>query len=177
MRQINKFRQICLALGLSLALAMWQHPVVAHGASAWAPPLASPVQLINPYIQASSDYSAGHRGVDFRVSLGQTILAPTTGQVRFAGRVVNRPVVSIRTNLGEIVEFEPACTSLPIGERVVLGQPMASVCQSDADYRQHCSAMRCLHYSLRAENGYLSPLQRTSDLALSVLLPRTGFSF
>ena len=196
MRQIKRFRLIGLALGFSLAIAMWQHPLSAHadaqplsahadaqptepsGAQvAWQPPLSAPLVLVTPYFQPTSDYSAGHRGVDYRVNLSQPVFAPTAAQVWFAGKVVDRSVLSLRTSDGQLLEFEPACTDLRAGTWVKAGQPVASICDADPSYSQHCLMARCMHYSLRTSEGYLSPLIRTAELTPSVLLPRTGFSF
>lgn len=172
-------RLVAGGLGMTLALAFWQQGgSAAHAAEpAWTSPLAAPVFLVRPYLQPNSDYSAGHRGVDYRVSLGQILYSPAAAQVSFAGKVVNRPVVSLRTSAGEIVEFEPACPALPVGSNLQPGDQVATVCEADASYSQHCEKQRCLHYSLRTPLGYLSPLVRTNALAASVLLPRTGYSF
>jgi murein DD-endopeptidase MepM/ murein hydrolase activator NlpD len=135
-------------------------------------PLEQPVHLINPFFQPNSDYSAGHRGIDYRVTLGQTVLAPTHATVWFVGKVVDRSVLSLRTTSGELVAFEPVCTDLQPGDRVAVGQPIARVCAPDSTYRQHCDQQLCLHFSLRTAEGYLSPIVRIGGFSPTVLLPQ-----
>jgi hypothetical protein len=133
-------------------------------------PVASP-QLVRSYLQPTSDYSAGHRGVDYRVSLGDPVVAVTSGTVWFAGKVVNRSVVTLRDSAGNLVEVEPVCPTVTASAVVNLGDPIGRVCDADQNYRSHCEAMRCLHFSYRTPNGYLSPIWVMGQLAPSVLAP------
>lgn len=173
---MNQFRRIRLFSAFALALAMafsWQQ---ASGAKAsapepWTPVLDAPIHLIGPFRQPNSDYSAGHRGVDFKVKLGQSVYSPVTAQVHFNRMIVNRPVLSLATSSGDLIEFEPACSSLPVGTVVSAGQVIANVCSSLNSYVEHCPETNCLHFSLRTKNGYLSPMVRYGALAPSVLLP------
>ena len=136
----------------------------------WESPLKAPIQLINQYRQPNSDYSAGHRGVDYRVAIGEEILAPAAGTIWFAGKVVNRNVLSILTSDGLLAEFEPACTELAKGSPVLSGQAIARVCDAEPSYQEHCQAMRCLHVSLRVNGRYMSPLYPLGQLNPSRLM-------
>ena len=164
-----------MALAFCLAVALWQQGLPARAAD-WQAPLEAPLTLVHPFYLPNGDYSAGHRGVDYQVADGQLILAATAGRVWFVGKVVDRQVLSIKTPSGDLLEFEPVCSDLTKGDQVSIGQPVATVCEADPSYRQHCQ-VTCLHYSLRTALGYLSPLVRTEQLAPSVLLSRTGFDF
>lgn len=137
----------------------------------WRVPLAPPVQLINQYRQPSSDYSAGHRGVDYQVSLGQAVFAPADGLVWFVGRVVDRNIISLKHGTGILTEFEPVCSALTAGDTVAMGEQIGLVCDATTSYRQHCDAARCLHFSMRSDGQYLSPLALIGDLNPSRLLP------
>ena len=107
-----------------LSLALWQQQTSSGSAlstetvgdntsqESWQVPLTAPVHLINPYVQPNSDYSAGHRGIDYRVYEGQSVLAPTDATVWFVGKVVDRGVLSLRTASGDLVAFEPVCSEL-----------------------------------------------------------------
>jgi len=139
-------------------------------ANSWQVPLASPVTLFRPYLQPSSDYSAGHRGVDYRVSLAQPVFATTSGEISYAGKLVNRSLVAIRHGASLISEVEPVCTSLKVGDSVAAGQQIGSVCQPDSSY-SHCQNVRCLHFSLRSNGKYLSPLAFIGGLNPSRLFP------
>lgn len=178
-----------------LSLAMWQQqnaPVsatdtVATGSDqdtgsghstksdqaqvSWQIPLQAPVHLINPYRQPNSDYSAGHRGIDYRVFDGQTVFAPTDAKVWFVGKVVDRSVLTLRTDSGDLVSFEPVCSELRPADRVKNGQSIGAVCAADKSYRQHCDGQLCLHFSLRGPAGYLSPIVRIGSYSPTVLLP------
>lgn len=174
LKKIVATRALALLL---VAAALWQQQQTAAKADAsvanspWQAPLTAPLQLINPYFQPNSDYSAGHRGVDYRVNLGDEIFAPTDATVWFAGKVVDRPVISLRTKSGDLLELEPACSPLAAGDQVSAGQAIAAVCAADLSYRQHCQGQLCLHFSLRTDRGYLSPLVRYGSLSPTVLLP------
>jgi murein DD-endopeptidase MepM/ murein hydrolase activator NlpD len=148
-----------------------ESPSIEVSSLVWRVPLAPPVHLINQFRQPSSDYSAGHRGVDYQVSLGEAVFAPADGLVWFIGRVVNRNVVSLKHGSGILTEFEPVCSTLSPGETVAMGQVIGLVCDANASYRQHCPAARCLHFSLRFEGHYLSPLALIGGLNPSRLLP------
>jgi murein DD-endopeptidase MepM/ murein hydrolase activator NlpD len=123
----------------------------------WAPPLELPVSLVNLYRQPNSDYSAGHRGIDYRVSLGDSVLAPADGHIWYSGKVVNRSLISIKHPDGTLSEFEPVCTDLAKGESVFQGQQIGQVCGADEEYLQHCLSESCLHFSIRIQGAYLSP--------------------
>jgi murein DD-endopeptidase MepM/ murein hydrolase activator NlpD len=175
LRRILVVRAFAAAL---LSLALWQHQSEPGSAEtieppeSWQVPLEQPIHLINPFFQPNSDYSAGHRGIDYRVMLGQRVLSPTDATVWFVGKVVDRSVLSLRTTSGELVAFEPVCTDLRPGERVTVGQTIARVCQPDGNYEQHCDQQLCLHFSLRTADGYLSPIVRIGGYSPTVLLPQ-----
>lgn len=136
----------------------------------WILPV-SPAALMNPYRQPSSDYSAGHRGVDYRVSLGQSVVAPASGQVAFVGKVVNRDLITISHDGGYKTEFEPVCSNLARGASVSIGEQIGEICDADSGYRQHCAQTRCLHFSMRLGGQYLSPLAVIGGMSPSRLLP------
>jgi hypothetical protein len=173
---MNQFRRVKLYGGFALALAMalsWQQvsDAKADEQAPWVATLDAPIHLVRPYLQPNSDYSAGHRGVDFEVSIGQPIYSPVDAEVHFNHFLVNRPVLSLVAESGDLIEFEPACSSLAVGEVVKAGQAIGSVCSALSNYKQHCLEISCLHFSLRTEKGYLSPMVRYGALAPSVLLP------
>jgi murein DD-endopeptidase MepM/ murein hydrolase activator NlpD len=139
----------------------------------WAPPLEPPVNLVNLYRQPNSDYSAGHRGIDYRVEVGQPVLSPADGEVWFSGKVGNRQLISLKHPDGNLTEFEPVCTDLEKGEPVFLGQEIGQVCKADSNYRQHCQEATCLHFSIRQLGEYLSPQVFIGGINPSRLLAQT----
>jgi murein DD-endopeptidase MepM/ murein hydrolase activator NlpD len=159
-----------LAAFLVLALT-WQLPAPSLGNT---PQLTSPVvgsSLINSYRQSETEYSSGHRGVDYEVKLGQGVFAPAVGKVHFVGKVVDRQLISL-AHQGELFSaFEPVCSTLKPGQEVKQGDLIGEVCEADEGYQQHCYQMFCLHFSIRKNGKYLSPLWFTGELAPSRLLP------
>jgi murein DD-endopeptidase MepM/ murein hydrolase activator NlpD len=139
-------------------------------ASAWQLPFASPHRLVRQYLQPNSDYSAGHRGVDFAGSVGDELLAPADGIITVAKQIVNRPIIAIKNGIQIVTELEPACTSLPVGSQVRKGEPIGRVCLAGPDYKQHCAVETCIHFSLRVNGQYLSPLKLIGGLNPSRLI-------
>ena len=141
---------------------------------AWLLPISpdakGQIHLLSPYRQPNSDYSAGHRGVDYRVALGEQIIAPADGIIAFAGQVANRQLMTIKHSEGLVSELEPVCALSPVGTRVELGQLIAHVCNDLPGYIWHCPEV-CLHFSLRSNGRYLSPLALIGGLSPSRLLP------
>ena len=150
-------------------MAILATPKTSQAEPSWQVPVAKPV-LERHFLQPSSDYSAGHRGVDYLVKQGQSVFAPADGAVRFAGRVVNRGVMTLEHGSTLLASFEPVCPLLPVGSLVERGDEIATICD-EPDYENHCGVRICLHFSLRKESGYLSPLVTIGGLSPSRLLP------
>ena len=176
-RVMHPLKKATIARAMALALvsvAMWQYQSgqsLASPTQQWSAPLDAPLQLVNPFYQPNSDYSAGHRGVDYLVRPGQQVLAPTDAVVWFSGLVVDRSVLSLRTASGDLLAFEPVCGRFDVGQSVKRGDVIGHLCEAKANYRQHCEGQLCMHFSLRTPNGYLSPLVRWGALSPTVLLP------
>jgi murein DD-endopeptidase MepM/ murein hydrolase activator NlpD len=148
----------------------WQLPPVGQPA-AWQLPLMGQATLVRPYLQPSSDYSAGHRGVDYQVAAGSTLVSPADGVVSFAGNLVNRSLIAIKHEGGFVSEIEPACPIVGLGEVVKSGQAIAQVCSAGSTYQQHCQKVTCIHFSLRLNGLYLSPLAVIGGLNPTRLFP------
>jgi murein DD-endopeptidase MepM/ murein hydrolase activator NlpD len=138
----------------------------------WRVPVDNPA-LMRDFLQPSADWSAGHRGVDYLVTEGDTVFAPHSGTVRFSGNLVNRSVVSIAHENGLISTLEPVCGTVLKGEKVSAGQQIGSVCEGEA-YFSHCGVKLCLHFGIKTESGYLSPLYKLGELSPSRLKPWDG---
>lgn len=138
----------------------------------WRVPVNNPA-LVRDFLQPSTDWSSGHRGVDYLVAEGDSVFAPSAGVIRFTGRLVNRSVVSITHENGLVSTVEPVCGHLAKGVKVSTGQQIGSVCMS-AGYFSHCGSKLCLHFGIKTESGYLSPLYKLGELAPSRLKPWDG---
>jgi hypothetical protein len=134
----------------------------------WAEPIPFfDDSLERDYKAPPTKYSAGHRGIDIKLAPGEAISSPANGMVSFAGLVVDRNVVSITTNYGYLASFEPACSTLKVGEKVSRGQVIATHCEPRPAYQYHCDS--CVHFSARNLFGYLSPMYLLGKLEPSVL--------
>jgi murein DD-endopeptidase MepM/ murein hydrolase activator NlpD len=166
----QKIAVLQLAGFLTLSVT-WLLPSPSLGSQpVWVPPVVGS-QLVNNYKAAETAYGSGHRGVDYRVTLGQGVFAPADATVSFVGKVVDRPVLSLSHEEDLVSSFEPVCSSLVVGQEVAAGDLVAEVCEADQGYVQHCSDILCLHYSTRKNGEYLSPLWLTGELSPSKLLP------
>lgn len=168
----NRFTLTLLFIASALLLNFVPHSNSASATETWRIPLNSPT-LFNEFRQPSADWSAGHRGVDYLARDRESIYAAHAGVVSFAGRVVNRSVVSIRHENGYTTSYEPVCSDLQQGKFLETGQLIGEVC-SDTEYPSHCGLRLCLHFSLRSPNGYLSPLVTIGGLSPSRLKPWDG---
>ena len=140
------------ALALTVALA-----------TPWLWPIEAPHAIIRPFIAPATPYSAGHRGIDIAAD-DTEVRAPADGVVHFAGVVVDRPVLSIRHGDGVITSYEPIETDLATGDTVSRGDPIGRVIPG------HCASV-CLHFGVRLDGQYLSPLVYLAGIDRAVLLP------
>lgn len=169
---IEPQRLVILQLASFLLLALsWQTPAPSLGSERKFLTPVIGASLINSYRQSETEYSAGHRGVDYQVELGQGVFAPSHGQVHFVGKVVNRQLISIAHDNDLLSSLEPVCSTLQKGEIVSAGDLIGEICEGDESYQRHCEEFTCLHFSMRKHGQYLSPLWFTGDLSPSRLLP------
>ncbi|MEN9993070.1 MAG: hypothetical protein RLY83_640 [Actinomycetota bacterium] len=163
-----------LLIASALMLAFAEKPNPASALEVWRVPLDKPI-LVNEFRQPNADWSAGHRGVDYLVTDGESVFASHSGVVSFSGLVVNRSVLSIRHENGLTSSFEPVCGQIPTATKVSTGELIGQVCNS-LSYQSHCGLRLCLHFSLRSPNGYLSPLVKLGGLSPSRLKPWDGLT-
>ena len=143
-----------LALALAALIAL---------APPWGWPVDAPYDIVRPYLAPATAFSAGHRGVDLAAPSG-AVYAPADGVVHFAGTVVDRPLLSIEHPGGVLSSYEPVTTTLRRGDPVQRGQPIGAVEPG------HC-ASPCLHFGVRVNGQYRSPLAWLGGGEPAVLLP------
>lgn len=136
----------------------------AEPAPGWVWPLDAPRRVLRPLLPPPTPYGAGHRGIDLAApGEAAEVLAATGGVVHFAGRVVDRGVVTIRS--GQLlVSVEPVSPSVAVGDRLEAGQVIGTLESG------HCSSP-CLHLGVREAGEYVSPLRWLGGLPRAVLLP------
>ena len=168
---IERDRISLLQLASFLAVALsWQVPAPSLGAERTMDSPLVGSSVVRQYRQSETPYSAGHRGIDYEATLGQAVFAPADGKVHFVGEVVNRQLISLDHDQELLSAFEPVCSQLNEGDSVVSGQLIGEVCEGEASYDPHCQPSICVHFSVRKNGEYLSPLWFTGELTPSRLL-------
>ena len=133
------------------------------GAARWSWPVAAPHPIVRPFLAPLTRYSAGHRGIDVAVE-SAIVLAPADGTVHFAGTVVDRGVVSLSHPGAVLSSYEPIESTLKSGDFVRRGEEIGTLTAG------HCSVL-CLHFGVRINGEYVSPLLFLEEVQRSVLLP------
>ncbi|HEV7948307.1 MAG TPA: M23 family metallopeptidase [Glaciihabitans sp.] len=143
------------------AAALGANSVVSVPEVNWVWPAGQEREVLRPFMAPATVYASGHRGIDI---VAEQVYSPADGVVHFAGRVVDRSVLSISHSDGLISSFEPVTTHLRAGQPVRRGDAIATVVPG------HCPQL-CLHFGVRLEGAYLSPERLYGTLPRSVLLP------
>ena len=155
------FRMLAVAL---VVAASSTSPALTSGGD-WRWPVDPPRVVERPFVAPATRYSAGHRGAD--LGAGATLYAPAAGTVRFAGVVVDRPVLSIDHGGGVISSYEPVVASVAEGDAVAAGQVIGTIVGG------HCPS-RCVHMGVRVNGKYVSPLSFFGEIPRAILLPTRG---
>nr|WP_179454715.1 peptidoglycan DD-metalloendopeptidase family protein [Leifsonia soli] len=130
----------------------------------WSWPVVSPT-VAAPYAAPPTRYAAGHRGIDLTAAAGTPVAAPDGAVVRFAGTVVDRPVLTLDHGGGVLSSFEPLSSDLPVGSAVARGEVIGLVGSGG-----HCGG-GCLHVGVRMHGEYVSPMLFFARVPPAVLLP------
>ena len=137
-------------------------PRTNHGAWVW--PVGVPHPIARPFVAPATPYSSGHRGIDIRAP-SPDVFAPADGVVSFAGMVAGRPVLSIRHPGGLVSSFEPVSAAVPAGTVVSRGQLVGTLLPG------HCASTLCVHFGVRLDGEYVSPLNYLGSIPRAILLP------
>lgn len=147
-------RAVVALVVVALSALMSPLPV---GASAGAPmpgsygPPLSPLLVLAAFDPPAQPWLSGHRGVDLEATVGTAVRAPAEGVIVFAGRVVDRGVVSI-DHEGIRTTYEPVDAAVTTGASVAAGDVIGSI-----GVGGHCS-QRCLHWGALLGTDYVDPL-------------------
>ena len=154
---------LCVLLALLITVSSGASAPVSAEAG-WSWPVETPHPVVRPYIAPETPYAAGHRGIDIGAGASTEVRAPLAGVVHFAGTVVDRPVLSIRHPGGVITSYEPVTTVLTQGDSVAQGEIVGELQPG------HCS-VSCLHFGVRLDGEYVSPLNYLGAIPRAILLP------
>ncbi|HWL01666.1 MAG TPA: M23 family metallopeptidase [Microbacteriaceae bacterium] len=147
----------------SLVAALLAFIAPLAGQDAWRWPVDPPRRVLKAFVGPPEPWLPGHRGIDI-AARAEVLLAPAAGIVRFAGRVVDRGVLSIDHGDGIVSSYEPVEAVVAEGEAVARGQVIASIDLG------HC-AVPCVHVGVRIDGEYRNPLRWLGGAEWPVLLP------
>jgi len=154
------------ATAANVAAASAPTSVAPIAEPSWSWPVAAPHPVVRPFVAPPTPYAPGHRGIDIRAT-DPSVFAPAAGVVSFAGVIVDRPVLSIRHPGGIVSSYEPVETTLVAGDAVDRGQFIGTPLPG------HCAGL-CLHFGVRVNGQYVSPLALLGGIPRSILLPTRG---
>lgn len=161
---LDPHRRFVLALLLALLVLALCRSTPAHAARAgWLWPTA-PVAISRAYIAPATEYSSGHRGLDLHAPAGAPVSAPHDGRVSFVGAVGGTLIVSISHPGGWMSTYLPVISTVVLNQNVRAGEVIGAVAPDSS----HCS---CLHFGVRYQGAYVSPLLVLGDIPRAVLLP------
>lgn len=132
-------------------------------AAVWVWPTAGEHLVLHDFEAPLTPWGPGHRGLDLAASQ-EDIVAPVSGTISFSGWIVERGVLTIRTDEGWLVSMEPVTTEMSAGSTVHAGEPIGTL------EHGHCEEL-CLHIGLRRDDRYQSPARELGLLKRAVLLP------
>ncbi|UVI34868.1 peptidoglycan DD-metalloendopeptidase family protein [Brevibacterium spongiae] len=92
----------------------------------WVTPVPA-MEIITAFDPPDKPWLKGHRGIDVLAEEGEPLRAPTAGEVRFAGTVAGTATLSVLTDSGHVLSFQPATTSLKKGETFSAGERIGTV--------------------------------------------------
>ncbi|MDY6054697.1 M23 family metallopeptidase [Micrococcus sp.] len=149
------------------------------------PPIrgAGPAAVRRAFAAPLQPWGRGHRGLDLDAPAGAAVVAPADGVVRYAGQVVDRPVLTVVHDDGTVSSMEPVEPLVEVGTRVSAGETIGEVAAAPPHCATGClhCATSCLHWGVRREDDwqvgaarfdrYLDPLVLLGWSGPSVLWP------
>lgn len=143
-----------VALMLTVGLA-WAAPATADDVRLeW--PLHPRPAVMRSFDAPSPNWNRGHRGVDLAATPGQTVYAAAAGTVVFAGKLADRPVVSIAHPGGLRTSYEPVAPTVRAGQHVTAGSVLGELVAG------HPGCGACLHWGAMwgaaSRADYVDPL-------------------
>ncbi|GAB3303530.1 murein hydrolase activator EnvC family protein [Pseudoclavibacter terrae] len=149
-RRVQTLRVLFIAVLIGSAHLVTA-PQVSAEPSGWRWPVEAAPQVTRPFA-LDTPYGPGHRGIDIAADPGSEVFAPAAGVVRFAGYVVDRPVLSVQHPDGAVTSYEPVVSDLAPGAPVLTGQRVGVL---SPDHRHTPDGS--LHVGLRLAGVYLDP--------------------
>lgn len=142
----------CVGACCAVYLASMVLTAAAEPPPRWGHLCESGMRVARAFERPATKYSAGHRGVDLPLASCPLVLAPASGTVTFSGMVVDRPLISVRTDVNTIYSIEAIETELKAGDAVRAGETLGKAVKSS-----HC-VTGCVHFGVRVAGEYVNPL-------------------
>jgi len=138
-----------------------------HVPSGSGSPPIEPPKVVEEFSPPPKKWDAGHRGVDLAASPKTQVRTIVDGEVRFAGNVAGKPVVSVDIGNGLATTFEPVNAEVSRGDHVEEGDAIGTV----ADEPRHCPES-CLHVGLREidDEKYFNPVRLWDQAPVAIVL-------
>lgn len=139
----------------------------------WMSPLNDKPEVLRPFLRPSSDWGAGHRGVDILATADSQVLAPHQSTIGFANLAFGVPTVVLNHEDGSSQVFQPLCLieTSELGQILKPGQAFGVFCGGDSK-DGHCGQLGCIHWSYRLDKEtYINPLRMIGALQPATLLP------
>lgn len=142
-------------IAAAVLLACPPYARAADGRLDW--PLHPRPPSVRAFDAPRPDWQRGHRGVDLAGADGQVVYAAADGYVAYAGRVADRPLVSVAHPGGLRTSYEPVQALVRPGQRVASGAPIGTLLPGHPG----CPAAACLHWGAMwgrsADADYVDP--------------------
>ena len=155
MANLSRLRPLlcCLAVALAATVSGAPSPASAgtdpHGV--W--PLHPQPEVVRSFDPPEVRWAAGHRGVDLRGTVGQSVRAAVPGRVSFVGRIAGVGVVVVDHGATRTT-YQPVAATVRVGKAVVAGARLGTL----QWFGTHCLPAACLHWGLVRGDTYLDPL-------------------
>lgn len=112
-----------------------------------------PGSVTREFAVGSTNWEAGHRGVDLGGRPGEAVVAAADGRVSFAGPIAGRPVVSVSHGVLRTT-YEPVVPAVAAGTAVAAGDVIGYLHAG----HEGCPVTACLHWGLTDGTTYQNPL-------------------
>ena len=120
-------------------------------------------EVVRYFDPPAENWLSGHRGIKLAGVEGETVRAPASGVVTFAGSVAGKPVVTILHPDGLKSSFEPVKALVKVDDWVEIGQEIGQISlmpNEEGPNSSGCPAGNgtCVHWGVRRGDVYLDPL-------------------
>ncbi|MFT4299777.1 MAG: peptidoglycan DD-metalloendopeptidase family protein [Aeromicrobium sp.] len=139
----------CLAAALVSGGAASSLP--ANGGWTW--PLSGH-RVERDFAAPTTEYGAGHRGVDLPGTPGEAVRAVAAGTVAFVGEVGGTPVVTV-SHGAERSTYQPVAPTVAVGQAVDAGEQIGTLLAGHGG----CGSAACLHLGRLRGQTYLDPTE------------------